>query len=320
MSSVFCPGEPSQAFSVHSVVKNPLIRISNDPVWFDLLLKRSIPPVDDVLTSVSCLFLLPLFLLLHLYLSVSFMGIFNFLLTFSDLPSASPSLPSLLPSLIPYCHPLLSTLLPPLPHLFHYQISACVSGLNTWNMSQRSVMASHQTSSTPWSDSLSCSVKPTRCSAPETWDLSSATSSSQTWTTWRPSGPTTWMEICWKPSSWSSSATPWGWQQGRRRFACWSAWTRMTMRKAEGCFGLLAVGEGCRNLVTETTDRLTGQFKQILSGVRCKPRRMKWSKCYFKIDYSQTGSTFQAPCLGAIPLKATRWQHVPSLCVPPDGP
>lgn len=33
------------------------------------------------------------------------MGIFNVLLTFSDLPSASPSLPSLLPSLIPYCHP-----------------------------------------------------------------------------------------------------------------------------------------------------------------------------------------------------------------------
>lgn len=163
---------------------------------------------------------------------------------------------------------------PPPP--FHYQISACVSGLNTWNMSQRSVMASHQTSSTPWSDSLSCSVKPTRCSAPETWDLSSATSSSQTWTTWRPSGPTTWMEICWKPSSWSSSATPWGWQQGRRGFACWSVWTRMTMRKAEGCFGLLAVGEERRNLVRGTTDRLTGLFKQIPSGVRCKLRRMKW--------------------------------------------
>lgn len=122
MSSVFCPGEPSQAFSVHSVVKNPLIRISNDPVWFDVLLKRSIPPVDDVLMSVSCLFLLPLFLLLHLYLSVSFMGIFNVLLTFSDLPSASPSLPLLLPSLIPYCHPLLSTLLPP-PLFFFFPLS-----------------------------------------------------------------------------------------------------------------------------------------------------------------------------------------------------
>lgn len=46
------------------------------------------------------------------------MGIFNFRLTFSDLPSASPSLPSLLPSLIPYCHSLLSTLLPPPPPPF----------------------------------------------------------------------------------------------------------------------------------------------------------------------------------------------------------
>lgn len=139
-------------------------------------------------------------------------------------------------------------------------------------------MASHQTSSTPWSDSLSCSVKPTRCFAPETWDLSSATSSSQTWTTWRPSGATTWMEICWRPSSWSSSMTAWGWQQGQRVYACWSVWTRMTMRKAEGCYGLLAVREECCNLVPETTDRLAGLYKQIPSGMIYKPWRMKWLK------------------------------------------
>lgn len=199
----------------------------------------------------------------------------NFLWPLLCFPFCLPSLPSLLfpPSFLivtPSFHHRF------LPSLFHYQISACVSGLSTWNMSQRSVMASHQTSSTPWSDSLSCSVKPTRCFAPETWDLSSVTSSSQTWTTWRPSGATTWMEICWRPSSWSSSMTPWGWQQGERVFACWSVWTRMTMRKAEGCYGLLAVGEECCSLVTETTDRLTGVYKQIPSGMMYKPWWMKW--------------------------------------------
>lgn len=187
-----------------------------------------------------------------------------------------PFFPSLLSLLSPpsfhYCHPSFHRCF--LPSLFHYQMSAFVSGLNTWNMSQRSVTASHQTSSTPWSDSLSCLVKPTRSFAPETWDLSSATSSSQTWTTWRPSGATTWMEICWRPSSWSSSMTPWGWQQGQRVFACWSASTRTTMRKAEGCCGLLAVGEKCCNQVTGPTDRLAGLYKQIPLGII--PWRMKW--------------------------------------------
>lgn len=142
----------------------------------------------------SCLFLLPLLWLHDLYLSVLLMGIFNVsssqLSLTSPLPSFTAIAPPPPPPFIPHCQPFFSPLLPPLS-LSHYQISACVSGLNTWNMSQRSVMASRQTSSTPWSDSLSCSVKPTRCFAPETWDLSSATSSSQTWTTWRPSGLTT---------------------------------------------------------------------------------------------------------------------------------
>lgn len=158
---------------------------------------------------------------------------FNLLWTALFFPSVLPCCHHSFYPFIPHCHPFVSTTAS--STLSHYQISACVSGLNTWSMSQRFVMASRQTSSIPWSDSLSCSVKPTCCFAPEIWVLSSATSSSQTWTTSRPSGATTWMEICWRPSRWSSSTTPWGWQQGQRASACWSVWTRMTMRKAEGC-------------------------------------------------------------------------------------
>lgn len=75
--------------------------------------------------------------------------------------------------------------------LCHYQISACVSGRNTWSTNQHCATASPRTSGSHWSGSLSCSVKRVRCCVPETWDPSSATSSSQSWPTSRLSGVTT---------------------------------------------------------------------------------------------------------------------------------
>lgn len=93
-------------------------------------------------------------------------------------PFLTVSLLTVFPLLTPtMLSPLLSTTAS--ASLFHYQISACESGLNTWNTSQRSVKVSPQTSSSPWSGSLSCSARPTRCFVPETWVPLSATSSSQ---------------------------------------------------------------------------------------------------------------------------------------------
>lgn len=112
-----------------------------------------------------------------------------------------PSFPCCLDLIIhsPYCYVIPS----PHPHhivgllsttasfpLFYHQISACVSGLNTWSMSLHYVMVSLRTSDSPWSGSLSCSAKPTHFCVPETWVPSSATSNSQNWTTLRPSGVT----------------------------------------------------------------------------------------------------------------------------------
>lgn len=74
--------------------------------------------------------------------------------------------------------------------LFHYQISAFVSGLNTWSMSRHSAAACPQTSGSHSRGSLSCSARPLRCYEPGTWVPLSATSSSQSWTTLRPSGVT----------------------------------------------------------------------------------------------------------------------------------
>ncbi|KAM6935305.1 death effector domain-containing 1 isoform 2-T2 [Lycodopsis pacificus] len=84
------------------------------------------------------------------------------------------------------------------PHCLHHHHhtkpsakSACVSGPNTWSMIRHSARASRRTSGSPWSVSSSCSAKPTRCFVPETWVPSSATSTSQSWRTSRPSGVTT---------------------------------------------------------------------------------------------------------------------------------
>lgn len=130
--------------------------------------------------------------------------------------------------------------LPPAPTVSStfccYQISAYAYGQSTWSTSQRYVRASRQTSVSRWSVSSSCSADPVRCCAPETWAPSSATSSSQSWTTWRPSGPTIWAGLCWRPWRVSSSRTPWGRPPALRASACWSALTRTTMRRAAGCW------------------------------------------------------------------------------------
>lgn len=148
--------------------------------------------------------------------------------------------------------------------LCHYQISACVSGRNTWSTNQHCATASPRTSGSHWSGSLSCSVKRVRCCVPETWDPSSATSSSQSWPTSRLSGVTTWAELCWRPWREYSSRTLWGTQRAPRACACWSVWTKTTTRRAEGCWELR---KWCHPVMMGT-QRLTGIHKLIrLSGV-----------------------------------------------------
>lgn len=178
------------------------------------------------------------------------------------------SLPLFHPTTRPTPHPQSPPLFPTTASssLFHYQMSACASEPNTWSMRRHSGMVSPRTNSSPWSDSLSCSAKPTRCFVPETWAPSSATSSSQSWTTSRPSGPTTWAEICSRPWRESSSLTPWGWQQAQRVSACWSVWTRMTTRRAESCSQKpSALGVTFRHPVTVGVQRLTGLYRLMMT-------------------------------------------------------
>lgn len=148
--------------------------------------------------------------------------------------------------------------------LCHYQISACVSGRNTWSTNRHYATASPRTSGSHWSGSLSCSVKRVRCCVPETWDPSSATSSSRSWPTSRLSGVTTWAELCWRPWREYSSRTLWGTQRAPKACACWSVWTKTTTRRAEGCWELR---KWCHPVMMGT-QRLTGIHKLIrLSGV-----------------------------------------------------
>lgn len=216
---------------------------NNFVMFFCVFLLTSWPPPFP---SVVCTY--PLWLLL-LTFSITFPHLHCFLLSLFPFTLSWPSHFHThiiyLHSPFDYFHSL-PTLSSP-PHLFpttvssslyHYQTSASVFGLNTWSMSPRSVMVSPQTSSSHWSGSLSCLVKPTRCCVQETWVLSSATSSLQSWTTSRPSGATTWVELCWRLWRESSSPTLCGWQRAQRASAYWSAWTKMTMRRAEGCWKL----------------------------------------------------------------------------------
>lgn len=146
--------------------------------------------------------------------------------------------------------------------LYHYQTSAYVFGLNTWSMSRHSVMVSPRTSGSHWSDNLSCLVKPAHCCAQEIWVPLSATSSLQNWTTSRLSGVITWVELCWRLWRESSSLTRSGWQQAQRVSAYWSVWTKMTMRRAEGCWKL---DKCCHPIMVQLfkTTRWNGTYEDL---------------------------------------------------------
>lgn len=134
----------------------------------------------------------------------------------------------------PLYHPLLLLFLLVSPSS-HSQTSGCVCGLSTWSMSRLFATACPQTSANLWSGSLSCSVRPTLCWDPGTWAPSCVTSSSQSWTTWTPSGQTTWVELCWRRSKECSSQTPWGAPRAARACDCSSVWIRTTTSRAGGC-------------------------------------------------------------------------------------
>lgn len=269
---------------------------------------------------------LPSFLLFVFALFLTFCNLSFFFLNLHHCPFFLSSVPfphylsiviHSLPCTLPLCdpsNPLFLHYLPIIasPSPFYYQTSACVSGPSTWSTSLHSVMVSLQTNSSPWSGSLSCSAKPTRCFVPETWVLSSATSSSQSWTTWRPSGVTTLAEICWRPWRESSSLTPWGWQQVWRVSVCWSVWIRMTMRRAGGCF---EPGEWCHS-VMEGVQGLTGLYRLIglwilyhSNSKECNSSHCCW-KTWLHVNLEALS---RPPFVVAIYILTTRWHHVPSV-------